>query len=384
MDKYPWITFKLDISKRPWKSWMDLGECVSKCAQLKQIPLTDQIRRRLHMIYLSKGVQATVAIEGNTLSEEEVRDIIENKRPMPESKRYLEQEVRNIAQACKGISSQISEGESRRIEIDIDQICKFNLAVLEGLPLEDNIIPGELRRRSIVVGNVYRGPAPQDVPYLLREFCTWINGPDFHDDQFGPVALSIIRAIMAHLYIAWIHPFGDGNGRTARLLEFAILLSSGIPSPAAHLLSNHYNTTRNEYYRQLDVARKSGGDVTELFRYAIEGLRDGLDEQLEHVFGQVIDVSWRDYIHEWFRKSKGSIPRKRQRDLALLLSEHTEPLTYDQILLGMAASYKGKTEKTLTRDLRSLEKEGLIKRVAGEYAPQRELILKYLPLVAEN
>lgn len=55
---------------------------------------------------------------------------------------------------------------------------------------------------------------------------------------------AIFKAVVAHLYLAWIHPVGDGNGRTARLVEFQILLSSGVPSPAAHLLSNHYNQTR--------------------------------------------------------------------------------------------------------------------------------------------
>jgi hypothetical protein len=70
---------------------------------------------------------------------------------------------------------------------------------------------------------------------------------------------AILKAMVAHLYLAWTHPFGDGNGRTARLIEFHILLSAGVPSPAAHLFSNHYNQTRAEYYRQLDRASKSGG-----------------------------------------------------------------------------------------------------------------------------
>ena len=44
----------------------------------------------------------------------------------------------------------------------------------------------------------------------------------------------LVRAMMAHLYLAWIHTFGDGNGRTARLLEFLILARSGkVPLPAA-------------------------------------------------------------------------------------------------------------------------------------------------------
>ena len=81
-----------------------------------------------------------------------------------------------------------------------------------------------------------------------------------------------MKAVVAHLYIAWIHPFGDGNGRTARLLELQILLGAGFPVPTCQLLSNHYNQTRTEYYRELDLAshRRS---PTEFLVYALEGLR---------------------------------------------------------------------------------------------------------------
>jgi hypothetical protein len=90
----------------------------------------------------------------------------------------------------------------------------------------------------------------------------WLNAdlnPPLRED--APIPFAILKAIMAHLYLAWIHPFGDGNGRTARLLEFHILLEAGVPLPVAHLLSDHSNRTRAEYYRQLDRASKSGGDV---------------------------------------------------------------------------------------------------------------------------
>jgi Fic family protein len=73
-------------------------------------------------------------------------------------------------------------------------------------------------------------------------------------DVFDPISKSVLLAVWAHLYIAWIHPFGDGNGRTARLVGFTLLLEGGVPAPAAHLLSNHNNRTRSSYYMELDKA----------------------------------------------------------------------------------------------------------------------------------
>ncbi|MCY3923933.1 MAG: Fic family protein [bacterium] len=77
------------------------------------------------------------------------------------------------------------------------------------------------------------------------------------------------------------HPFADGNGRTARLLEYAILARSGVvPFPAALLLSNHYNLTRDRYYRELEAADRSG-TITGFVQYAVQGLVNGLREQTD-------------------------------------------------------------------------------------------------------
>ena len=58
-------------------------------------------------------------------------------------------------------------------------------------------------------------------------------------DKEHATAYAILKAIFAHLYLVWIHPFGDGNGRTARLLEFHILTAASLPYPVTHLLSNY-------------------------------------------------------------------------------------------------------------------------------------------------
>ena len=77
------------------------------------------------------------------------------------------------------------------------------------------------------------GRSPKDCPALVGMLCDWLNGPDFvTDDPALIFPLGLIRAIVAHLYIAWIHPFGDGNGRTARLVEFQLLLETGAVSAA--------------------------------------------------------------------------------------------------------------------------------------------------------
>ena len=190
---------------------------------------------------------------------------------------------------------------------------------------------------------------------------------------------------LAHLYLAWIHPFGDGNGRTARLEEFQILLCSGVPGPAAHLLSNHYNQTRAEYYRQLDYASKSGGDVLPFVEYAVRGFLYGLRSQLNLIRDQQWDVTWQNYVHNIFKNNSGEAAI-RQRRLVLDLSHTSEPIPLSklpEISPRMAKAYAKKTSRTLVRDVNNLIEKGLIRKERKGYLPNRELILAFLPVKAE-
>lgn len=217
---------------------------------------------------------------------------------------------------------------------------------------------------------------------LVERLCRWLSGPDFVGGEGQTTVYAILQAVLAHLYLAWIHPFGDGNGRTARLVEFQLLFARGVPSPAAHLLSNHYNQTRAEYYRQLDRASKSGGDVIPFLCYAVQGLVDGLRQQLEFVWGQQWDVTWRNYVHELFRH-KSSSSATRQRDLALDLGATNDwvPVAeIENLSTRLARGYAGKTAKTVQRDLKVLERLGLIERDSRNVRARREIILGFLPV----
>ena len=112
--------------------------------------------------------------------------------------------------------------------------------------------------------------------------------------------LALLKAVVAHVYIAWIHPFGDGNGRTARLVEFGILTAAGIPLPWPLTSSNHYNATRSRYYRELEYASKSGGDMTRFLAYAIEGLVGELQQQLDDVHGWIVEAAWTNHVYSIF------------------------------------------------------------------------------------
>ncbi len=93
LKSHPWITFRLDVSKAPWTFWEQIGEARSKCRHLSKTPLPPHLARKMEQLYLAKGARATTAIEGNSLSEEQALAAVEGKLDLPQSQRYLQQEL---------------------------------------------------------------------------------------------------------------------------------------------------------------------------------------------------------------------------------------------------------------------------------------------------
>ena len=373
---HPWITFELDLLRAPAKLWILLGEARSKCEHIAGVPLRPSVADRLHGLYLAKGARATTAIEGNTLTEDEVGKLIKGIRDLPPSKEYLGTEVENILGVCNELLQNLSEGTIPILSLE--RIKELNRRVLADLALEPGVAPGVIPTRPVGVGR-YRGAPRQDCDYLLSRLCEWLNSPKFNIDELG-LAAAILKAIIAHLYLAWIHPFGDGNGRTGRLIEFQILVSSGVPSPAAHLLSNHYNETRSEYYRQLDTASQTRSPV-EFITYALQGFVDGLQAQIKLIRYQQWEVTWENYVHDAFH-SKNSRADNRRRHLVLDLSGRSDIVPRSELRTltpRLAAAYADKTSKTLTRDLNVLQDMGLITRSSEGIVANKEMILAFLP-----
>lgn len=383
---HPWIDFRFDVRRLDYRTWIELGECDSKCEHIVNTPLSPELRNRLHLIYLSKGAHATTAIEGNTLTEEQVRDLVQDRLRLPKSKAYLEREVRNIIVAVNLIAQRIRDEAEPPITPEL--LCEYNQLVLQGLELEKEVIPGRPRRHAVGVAR-YAPPEWPLVPEMMERLCSRLR--EFgRQEEIAPRVCAILQAVFAHLYVAWIHPFGDGNGRTARLLEFDLLLRSGVTSAAAHLLSNHYNQTRTEYYRRLDTASRQR-DTTGFVAYAIRGFRDGLREQLDSVNSYVRKYVWINYVHDRFSRLKHSPTRRRQRDLVLALTDQEGPVPKERLPIispRMHNRYRDKTGKTVTRDINALLDMDLIRLEASEtgpgYVANMVLMDTFLPLLRRD
>lgn len=362
---HPWLHFELNVESLGAVHWMLLGEIRSKVEHLRNTPLKPETAQEMRTVSLARGAHATVAIEGGTLTEDQVRQAVDGTLELPASQQYREQEIDNVITAFNQINLGADE-HGNLFGLTFDGMQDINRQVLNELPREDWIRPGEISLKAVGVAR-YLGAPREDCEYLLERLCEWINGSYFRRDESEDwqCPLRVIAAIVAHVYFELIHPFGDGNGRVGRMLEFQVLRASGVPSVAAHLLTNHYNETRDEYHRHL-AAVSARDDLIPFLQYAVRGFAEQLTLHIEQVHEQQWADRWEQLIYERFgnRNSEADV---RRRNLALAISRQgLEGLVriadIPTLTPKLAAAYATKSAMTVTRDINALVELELIER----------------------
>ena len=135
--------------------WVLLGQIVGYAEFVSRALLPPKVAAEFARRYFAKGVRATVAIEGNTLSEKEVRAHIERKLELPPSKEYLGREVQNVVDAANGIVQRIQRGDAPLVTAEFLADC--NGRILAGL---SEVLGGRGRARSCPQTLRRSGPLP--------------------------------------------------------------------------------------------------------------------------------------------------------------------------------------------------------------------------------
>ena len=177
---HPHINFKVDLRTSPPELWALLGEAKSKCQHVAQALLSPKASAELMQVYLAKGFLATTAIEGNTLSEVEVRGVLEGTLALPHSREYLAREIQNVLAAYNRAAAELLAKPDHLFSVD--RVAEYNRLILDGLELEEGVVPGQIRTHPVVVGH-YRAVPAADCEFLLERLCDWLNG-----DELDPPA----------------------------------------------------------------------------------------------------------------------------------------------------------------------------------------------------
>ena len=202
-----------------------------------------------------KTIHSSLQIEGNTLTEEQITALIENRRVIGPKKDVLE--VLNAIMVYNKL-------EEYKFSSD-KNFLKAHLELMNGLI--DSA--GKYRKQGvgIVKGTKVEHIAPphENVPHLMKDLFEYLKDSD---------ELTLIKSCVFHYEMEFIHPFLDGNGRMGRLWQTLILMSE---YPIFEFLpfETLISQTQNDYYKSLSLSDKSGKST-----YFVEYMLDVIDKSL--------------------------------------------------------------------------------------------------------
>ncbi len=243
-----------DITKKILKLISSISEKIGEVNANYLSKQSPQLRKQNRI----KTIHSSLQIEGNTLSEEQITALIENKRVIGPEKDVLE--VLNAIKVYEKL-------EEFKFSSD-KSFLKAHFQLMNGL-IES---AGKFRKQGvgIVKGTKVEHIAPpfENVPYLMKDLFEYLK-----DDE----ELTLIKSCVFHYEMEFIHPFLDGNGRMGRLWQTLILMTE---YPVFEFLpfETLISKTQDEYYKSLALSDQSGKST-----YFIEYMLEVIDKSLENL-----------------------------------------------------------------------------------------------------
>lgn len=330
---------------------------------IASLPVLPHFAAFLDEDLIRKSIFSTAALEGNPLDEQAVGALLGQEEPTATANNF-EQEILNLKAAHDTFI--LAAIDAKPLLLSEDLIKAVHAAITIGVN-DAAISPGLYRNTPVQVGNPEHGGTYvppkilEDIKTLMAAFVDWINGEALL--RTDPV----IRAALAHYHLAKIHPFRDGNGRTARMIEAMILAAAGyryIPST----LWNSYYLEIHDYYIAFSRAEKNADDSVQPFLdFYFNALSDSLEELRARIVEGTKPLLLRDYVA--YLKNQTRELSTRQHQLVELLMTSKVPFDYKYLktTLPFKLLYQHVSEKTIKRDIAKLQDLGLLVKANEKY-----------------
>ena len=325
-----------------------------------------------------RAVHGTTAIEGNPLSEAEVR--VQMERIEREATSYPTDASRDLAQIANASRGQ--DWVKERFAPGSPPVSMSDILTMHKLLTKDSDeidnVPGALRNFPVSVGapnlgGIHRGAPYESLAKLMEEFIGFLNSRKVASES------PVIQALLAHFFLVTIHPFGDGNGRVSRLLEAGILFRHGYNVHGFYGLSNFFYRNADRYRILLNETRRTAPimNLTGFVQFGVDGFLEELQGINNFVKAKLNRVMYRQMLTA-SRNKKVSARRRllNDREVQLLhfLLDETEPedpfsekpsrrVSLDDAFdtAFMQVVYGNVTERTVMREFLRLTELGFIK-----------------------
>jgi Fic family protein len=319
-------------------------------------PLVPAYTMKFRRDALTRTVYYGTHLEGNELSLNQAIKVLEGEQVVARDRDV--QEVINYRRVIQFIDEVAAlkkkKKKSQTWRYTQKMIKKIHFLVCERIiPEEDR---GEYRQAQVVLregrtGEIFFKPPPAvEVAYLVEDLIDWLNTRTSR--EIHPV----LRAGMAHYVLSAVHPFIEGNGRTARAFATLVLFAEGYDIKRFFALEEYFDRHAGEYYQALfDVSNQSPNlekrDLTPWLEFFTQVMAIELNRVKEKVKNISLDVRFKGQLG-------AQIPLKeRQIKLIEYLEEHGQVATSEAKKL-----FPDFSEDTVLRDLNYLVKKGILKK----------------------
>lgn len=305
---------------------------------------------------LNRAVHFGTKIEGNDLSQEQAQQVTQL-RGVSDIKEISEktgvvardrdiQEVINYRNVMLWIDQQ--KVLERKPDVSVETLHTLHTLTMKGLLYPDQI--GHFRQKQVVVqgvgGNnvVFRPPVSIEVPFLIDELFSWIRSTEAA--SLHPV----FRAAIVHYQLVYIHPYVEGNGRTARAMATLLMYLLGYDFKRFFSLEQYFDGDVDRYYKALlSVQQQANADLT----YWLEYFCYGLALEIDKVKSQVQKLS-KDLK---MKKELGRQVALSEREIILLeLLQNQGEITSEDA----QAVLPNVSVDTILRDIRDLIHKGVV------------------------
>lgn len=251
-------------------------------AVITNAPLIPKWQVSLRREALLQSAHSSTAIEGNPLTLDEVSELAAGREIMVNRKDR--QEVLNYLETLEKIPEFLEKKPFNKA----DFLEIHRLVVKDTLDHSED--EGTFRNRQVVVRNRATGqitfmpPTTEEVPRLVDEFLKWFKS--LEAVELDPV----LHAGITHYEIVRIHPFIDGNGRTARIMASLVLFIRGFDVKRFFALDDYYDNDRKAYYDALKAVDPNTRDLTAWLEYFSEGVAVSAEAIRKRVIGLSKDI----------------------------------------------------------------------------------------------
>jgi len=322
----------------------------------KILPQQELKLRRQALIRIT---HSSTAIEGNKLGMNQVEALLARKKiDAPQRDIY---EVQNYLKVLKYIEKIVEAKQliTEKVLLGIHKLVTDKTLSREQCGYYRKSRVFVVRRRPGFPDEIiYTGPEANKVPELCKNLLRWIA--EGEKKEINP----IIVAGVAHQEIAAIHPFADGNGRTARALATLILYKRGYDFRRLFALEDYYNHDRQSYYKAINIGKnykKRRTDFTPWLEYFVKGFK----EEIDNVRNMVVTLSRRK-----INKNFGSQIFLRKEQIEILdFLDQVGKITVKDVMDILKCP-----KRTAQLHLQKLKKLGMIKQV--EKGPASAYMMK--------